>query len=77
MMAVLSGTRMVRVLCVCRVVSCCVTACVRDMSASECALMLLLFPGRASTVCFLLLMMPMRRDCAKSVRESINDLNRM
>jgi len=77
MMAVLSGIRMVRVLCVCGAVSCCVTACVRDMASAECAPVLLPFPGRSSTRRFVLLLMPMRRDCDKSVRESSNYLNRM
>ncbi len=76
-MTVLSGTRTVRVLCVCVAVSCGVTACVCAMLASECALMLVMFLGSISTRRFLLLMMPMRRDCAKSVRESGNDVNGM
>ena len=77
MMAVLSGIRCVRVLCVCVAVPCCETACECDMLAAECALMLLLFPGSVSIRRFLFLIMPRRRDCAKSVRESNNDLNRM
>ncbi len=77
MMVVLSGIRNVRVLCVCVAVPCCVTACVYDMPAAECALMLMLFHGSASIRRFLFLMMPIRQDCARSVRESISDLNRM
>ena len=37
MMAVLSCTRVVRVMCVCVAVSCCVTACVGAGAAAECA----------------------------------------
>ena len=70
MIAVLSGTRVVRVLCVCVAVPCCETACAFDVAA-EFALLLLHFPGSVSIRRFLFLMMPMRRDCAKSVRESI------
>ena len=77
MIAVLSGTRNVRAMCVCEDVSCCVIACVCGVSAAEFALMLLLFPGSASTRRFLLLMMPKRRDCAKSVRKYSDELNRM
>ncbi len=47
------------------------------MSAAECALMMLLFPGSVSIRRFLFLIMPRRRDCAKSVRECNSDLNRM
>ena len=77
MIAALSGTRNVLVQCVCVAVSRCVIACVCVMLAAECALLLLRLPGSASTRRFLLLMMPMRRECAKSVRESNIDLNRM
>ncbi len=77
MMAVLSGTRVVRVMYVWLAVSCGVTGRGCVVSAAECALMLLLFPGSVSIRRFLLLMMPRRRDCAKSVRESSSDLNRV
>ena len=77
MMDVLSGIRCVRVLYVCVADPCCETACECDMLAAECALMLLLSPGSASIRRFLFLMMPIRRDCARSVRESSSDLNRM
>ena len=76
MMAVLSGIRCVRVRWVCVAVPCCETAW-SDESAVECALMLLLFPGSVAIRRFLFLIMPRRRDCDKSVRESNNDLKRM
>ena len=76
MMAVLSGILCVRFLWVCVAVPCCETGW-SDESAVECALMLLLFPGSVSIRRFLFLIMPRRRDCAKSVRESNNDLNRV
>ncbi len=53
MVAVLSGTRTVRVMCVCGAVSCGVTGCVCVMPAAEYALMLLLFLGSAYTRRFL------------------------
>ena len=75
-MAMLSEARDVRVMCVFVVGSCFVTAvCAR--AASECARVRLTFPGRDSTKRFLLFIMPNRRNCAKSVMESSNDLNRM
>jgi hypothetical protein len=75
-MAVLSGARDVRVLCVCVDVSCFVTALGARASA-ECARLRLTVPGRQSTKRFLLFILAKRRDCAKSVLESSNDLNRM
>ena len=45
--------------------------------AVECARVRLTFPGRDSTKRFLLFIMCIRRDCARSVIESSNDLNRM
>ena len=53
MMAVLSCTRVVRVLCVYVAVSCCVTACVGAGAAAECARLRLTIPT-ASRVRFLL-----------------------
>ena len=52
MMTVLSCTRVVRVLCVCVAVSCCVTACVGAGAAAECARLRLTIPT-ASRVRFL------------------------
>ena len=52
MMAVLSWTRVVRVLCMCGAVSCCVTACVGAGAAAECARLRLTIPT-ASRVRFL------------------------
>ena len=52
MMAVLSGTLVVRVMCVCVAVSCCVTACVGAWAAAECARLRLTIPT-ASSVRFL------------------------
>ena len=43
-MAVLSGARVVRVLCVCVAASCCVTACVGARAAAECARLRLTIP---------------------------------
>jgi len=75
-MAVLSGARDVRVMCVWVDVSCCVTA-VGARVAAECDRVQLTFLGRGSTKHFLLSIMPNRRDYAKSVIEPSNDLNRM
>jgi hypothetical protein len=72
--AVLSGTRIVRVLCVCVATLCCRVAGVSAGDAAECARWRLTAHGSASTKRFLCIMMPMKRDCAKSVRESNNDL---
>ena len=52
MMAVLSWTRVVRFMCVCVDVSCCVTACVGARAAAECARLRLTIPT-ASRVRFL------------------------
>ena len=67
LMAVLSGSRMTRVLCVWVAASCCVAACECGGVAAECARWRLTAPGSASTKRFLFLIMPKRRDCAKSV----------
>ena len=57
MMAVLSWTRVVRVLCMCGAVSCCVTACVGAGAAAECARLRLTFPT-VSSARFLLCVVP-------------------
>ena len=57
MMAVLSLTLVVRVLCVCVAVSCCVTACVGARAAVECARLRLTIPTSSEVrflVCVLL-----------------------
>ena len=74
-MAVLSGTRVVRVVCVWVVTPCRVAACVCVGVAAKCARLRLLALGSASTQRFMFLIMPKRRDCAKSVSASIIDLN--
>ena len=56
---------------------CCRAACVRANDATECARWRLTSPGSVYTKSFLFLMMYVRRDSAKSVRESNNDLNRL
>ena len=73
-MAVLSGTRVVRVLCVWVATPSCVAACVCVGVAAECARVRLIAPGNAFTKRFMFLIMPKRRDCAKSVSASNNDL---
>ena len=75
-MAVLSETRIVRVLCVRVATPCCVAAFVCVGVAVECARLRLTAPDSASTKRFLFLIMPKRRDCAKTVKASSNDLNR-
>jgi hypothetical protein len=75
-MAVLYGNRVVRVLCVWVATPCCVAACVCVGVAAECTRMRLMAHGSASTSCFMFLIMPKRRDCAKSVSASSNNLNR-
>ncbi len=76
-MAVLSGTRVVRVLWVVMSAPCCVAACVCVGVAAECArLRLLTALGCASTKCFLFLIMSKRRDCAKAVSAPSIDLKR-
>jgi len=75
-MAVLSGTRVARVLRVWMATPCCVAACVCVGVAAECARLRLMALGSASTKRFMVLLMPKRRDCAKSVSASNNDLNR-
>ena len=73
-MAVLSGTRVVRVLCVWVATPYCVAACASVGVAAECAPLRLMAPGSASTKRFLFLIIPKRRDRAKSVSASNNDL---
>ena len=74
-MAVLSGTRVVQVLCMVMATPDCAVACVCVGVAAECARLHLTVPGSASTKHFLFLIMPKRRDCVKSVSAS-NDLKR-
>ena len=76
-MAVFFGARVVRVLCVLVVVSCCCTTVGCARVAAECARWRLTFLGRDSTKRFLLLMMPKRRVYDKSMIEYNSDLNRM
>ena len=73
-MAVLSGARIVRVLCAWVAAPCCVATYVFVGVAAECVRLRLMAPGTASTKRFLLLMISRRRDCAKSVSASNNDL---
>ena len=73
-MVVLSGTRIVRVLCIVMATPCYVATCVGVGVAAECARLRLTAPSSASTNRFLI--MPKRREVAKSVSASNNDLNR-
>ena len=50
-------------------------ACACDGVVAECDRVRLMAPGGVSTKCFLFLIMPKRRDCAKSVNASSDDLN--
>ena len=77
MMAVLSGTRVVRILFVRVATLCCRAAKEGDGVAVEFDRRRLNSPGSTSTKRFLLLIMPKRRDCTKSARESRSDLNRL
>ena len=75
-MAVLSGAFVVRVLLIFMAAPCCCAAWRRVGGGTWCGR--LLSPlGRASTRRFLFLMMPRRRDCAKSVIEFRIDFNRL
>jgi len=74
-MAVLSKTRVVRVLCVVMVAPCSAAACVCVGVVAECARQRLTTLGVASTTCFLFLIMPKRRECVKPEGASISDLN--
>ncbi len=74
-MAVIPGTRVVRVLCVVMAAPCSVVACVCVEVEAKCARFRLTAPGSASTKRFLLLIIPMRRDYDRSVNVSSNDLN--
>ena len=73
--AVLSGTRVVRVLCVVMAAPYYVVAFVCVGIAAKCARLRLTAPG-SSTQRFLLLSMPKRGDCAKSKSASIDAFNR-
>jgi len=83
-MAVLSGARVLRVLCMCVCVCVCAGpllmggmmvrwGCIRVCSVVYNSAA----PGRASTKHTLFLMMPKRREWAKSVSESGSDLNKL
>ena len=74
-MAVPSGTRVVRVLCVWVITPCCVVACVYVGVAAECARLHLTAHGSASTNRSMFLIMPNMSGCAKSASASFNDLN--
>jgi len=73
-MAVLSGTRVVRILCVVVATPHCMAAYVCVGVAAECARLYLTAHGRPSTKRFMFLIMPNRRDCAKSANEFSIDL---
>ncbi len=76
-MTMLSGARVVRVMCVCAVAPCWWAAWVCIGVASECARWWMTPLCSSSTRRFLFLMMPKRRDSAKSVSESISNLNKL
>ena len=71
-MAVLSGTRVVRILCMVMATPCCAAACVGVGDAAECARLRLTAHGSACTKRFVFLIMPKRRDYGKSVSASNN-----
>ncbi len=75
-MAVLSGTRVVRVLWVVMAAPCCVAACVCVGVAAECDWLRLTAPGSASIKRFLFLIMSKMQDCLKSASAPIIDLNK-
>ena len=75
-MAVISGTRVVQVLCVWVVVPYCLAVCECLGATADCTRCRLMHSGSASTKRFLFLSMRKRRKCAKSVSESISDLNK-
>ena len=75
-MAVFPVTRVVRVLCMGMEIPYCAVACMCVGVADECAHLRLTAPCSASTKRCVFLKMPKRRDCAKSVSASSNDLNR-
>ena len=74
-MAMLSGTRVVRVLCAWVATPCCVAACVCVGLAAECARVRLIARSNASTKRFMFLIMPKRQDYAKSASAPSIDLN--
>ena len=74
-MAVLSGTRVLRVQCMWVATPYYMAACVYVGVSAECAWWRLMAPSSASTKCFMFLIMPKRRDYAKSVSASRHDLN--
>jgi hypothetical protein len=74
-MAVLYGMRVARVLCVCVTTSRYRPIGVSSGDATQCARQRMTAPCSAYTKRFLILMIPLRRDCAKFVSESIADMN--
>jgi len=74
-MVVLSGTRVVRVLCIVMATPLCAAAYVGVGDATECARLRLTAPSSAYTRRCIFVIMPKRRDRAKSVSASNNDLN--
>jgi len=74
-MAVPSGTHVVRVLCGWVATPCYVAARLCVGVSAECARLHLIAHGSASTNRFLFLIMSKRLDCAKLVSASSNDLN--
>ena len=76
MMAVLFGTRVPWVLCVVMAAPYCAAARVCVGVAAKCARLRLTAPGSASTKRFMFLILPKRRDYAKSVSASSKDLNK-
>jgi hypothetical protein len=75
MMAVLSGARVVRVLCVWVAAPCCQAACECVGVAAECERCQFMALGSASTKRFLFVIIPKRRNCAKSVSKTNSNLN--
>jgi hypothetical protein len=74
-MAMIPGTRVVRVLCVVMAAPCSVVACVCVGVVAQCARLRPTAPGSASTKRFLFFIMHKRRDCTKSASEPNIDLN--
>ena len=75
-MAVLSRTRVVRVLCALVATLCCVATCVCVGAAAECARLRLMALGSDYTKRFMFLILPKRRECTRLVSASSNDLNK-
>ena len=75
-MAVLSGSRVVRGMCVCVAAPFCWAACGCARDAAKFAWRWLTPPSRAFVKRFLFLMIHIRQDVAKFVNESNDDMNR-